>query len=85
MRADVRPTLHDHGSWKGPCSQERHDLITYGARDKEGKRETMESFKKRWLAFTLPAVIADNDVHVCACCGTRLVALWENINVTDGK
>lgn len=57
--------LHDHGTWKGPCSPERHALIESGkATDLEGEAVY------RWFKCT----IEHDGRAACACCGTVLIS-----------
>jgi hypothetical protein len=70
--ADDRP-CHDHPTWKGPCSQERHELLLDGGpadRDGMPPRSCWERicYLLAWTRFRQGGIY-------CACCQSKL-AEW---------
>lgn len=65
-------TWHDHGSWVGPCSADKHAVLVTGIKRRyqidqersEVRQEPWEDSMKRAIEF---CVFVDG-VGMCACC-----------------
>lgn len=56
--------FHDHGTWQGPCSKERHDRLLY---------LMQYQFENGGAKHLVGATVVEGSKLYCACCRVELL------------